>query len=89
MPTATTQPLPLNATAGAHAALRLVRGFRVALVGTCLAGCALGWIVGSQALLGLSIVVLAEELLETSVVAGALRRQLAGAPTAPRRWPGR
>jgi hypothetical protein len=49
-----------------------MRGFRLALVALAIVSVSLAWIWQSATLLGLSLVILAEELLESSVVIAAL-----------------
>jgi hypothetical protein len=56
---------PLNA-------LALARAFRLAIVGLAMTGVGAGWLWEVRALVVLSIVVAAEEVLETSVVVAAL-----------------
>ena len=53
-------------------ALALARAFRVAIVGIAMTGVGAGWLWEVRALVVLSIVVAAEEVLETSVVVAAL-----------------
>jgi hypothetical protein len=59
-------------------ALALMRGFRVALVGGCAVGLGSAWLWQSPVFVPLWLVILAEELLESSVVIAALRRAASG-----------
>lgn len=52
-----------------------MRGLRAALVAAGLVGAGLGWIYGSTTVVGLALVIAGEELLETSTVIAALRRE--------------
>jgi hypothetical protein len=53
-------------------ALAMVRALRTAILGIAMAGAGAGWTWGVRPLVLVSLVVAAEELLETSVVAAAL-----------------
>jgi len=57
----------------ARHALAFARRLRLALVALCLGAAVLGWLAGSRTVVGLAAVIAAEELLEISVVIGALR----------------
>jgi hypothetical protein len=66
-------------------ALALAQGLRLAIVLACAAAAALGWLAGSSTVVGLAAVIAAEELLEISVVIGALKLDPRLRPaTAPR-----
>jgi hypothetical protein len=65
---------------GAGRALLLMRALRAGILVVCLATAGAAWATGSSTLLGLALVIAAEETWETSVVVAALRRQLRGAP---------
>lgn len=54
-------------------ALTLVRGFRIGITGLCLAGIGAGWLWDAEWLLGLSLIIGGEELLESSVIIKALK----------------
>lgn len=60
-------------------ALALLRGFRVAIVGLALAGLGIAWCWQLGWLLGLSLIIGGEELLESTVVITALRQSARGA----------
>ena len=57
-------------------AVALTRSLRTSLVGLAMAGAACGWLFDVPALLVASLVIGAEELLETSVVSAALGAEL-------------
>lgn len=57
----------------ARHALAFARRLRLALLALCLGAAVIGWLVGSRTIVGLAAVIAAEELLEISVVIGALR----------------
>jgi hypothetical protein len=61
---------------GPRKALDIVRGIRAVLVGAALVGTGAGWIWQIPWLVGLSLIIGGQELLETSVVAAALRDEL-------------
>ena len=65
---------------GARQALLLIRFFRAAMLVVCLGTAAAAWILGSPTVLGLALVIAAEETWETSVVVSALRHQLRNPP---------
>jgi len=54
-------------------ALLVARSFRVAIMGLCLTVFAGAWIAGLGWLVAISLIVLGEEMLETSVMVAALR----------------
>jgi hypothetical protein len=54
-------------------ALGILRGFRIAIVGLCLAGGGVGWLWEINWLVALSIVICGEEVLESSIGIAALR----------------
>ena len=54
-------------------ALTFVQGFRIMIMGLCVAGLGAGWLWDSKWLLGLSLIIGAEELLESSVIIKALK----------------
>jgi len=54
-------------------ALGILRGFRVAIVGLCLAGGGIGWLWDIHWLVAISIVICGEEVLESSIGIAALR----------------
>ena len=54
-------------------ALTFVQGFRIMIVGLCVAGLGAGWLWDSRWLVGLSLIIGAEELLESSVIIKALK----------------
>lgn len=65
-------------------ALAILRGFRVGVVGLAMAGIGAAWCWHLGWLLGLSLIIGGEELLESTVVIAALRRGAAhGVATAP------
>jgi hypothetical protein len=61
----------------------MTRILRATILVACVAVASAAWTLGSSTVLGLALVIGAEEMWETTVVIGALRRQLAGTP-APR-----
>lgn len=54
-------------------ALGILRGFRIGIFGACLAGAGVGWVWDSGWLLGLSLIICGEEVLESSIGIAALR----------------
>ena len=54
-------------------ALTIVQSFRIGIIGLCLAGVGTGWLWDSTWLLGLSLIIGGEELLESSVIIKALK----------------
>jgi hypothetical protein len=56
--------------------LRLMTGFRLAIEGPALAGVAAGWLWNVPGVLAIAAIIGAGELLETSLDAWALRRQV-------------
>jgi hypothetical protein len=69
---------------GARRALLLTRLVRATILVVCGTTAAAAWIAGASSVVGLALVIAAEETWETSVVVAALRRQLRGEPL-PRR----
>jgi hypothetical protein len=69
---------------GAARALLLMRGLRTAILIVCLGAAIVAWTMHASTVVGLALVVAAEETWEISVVVAALRRELAGTPP-PRR----
>jgi hypothetical protein len=67
---------------GAARALCLTRALRATILVVCIATAFAAWTSGSTTVLGLALVVAAEETWETTVVVAALRLQLRG--TVPR-----
>ena len=65
---------------GASRALVLTRLLRATILVVCLATAAAAWTLRSPTVVGLALVIAAEETWETSVVVAALRRQLRGEP---------
>ena len=63
---------------GPERALLLTRALRATLLVTCLVTAGVAWTLGSSTVVGLALVIAAEETWETSVVVAALRRQLRG-----------
>jgi hypothetical protein len=53
-------------------ALALLRGFRISIVGLCMAGVGAGWLWDIDWLVGLSLIIGGEELLESTVVITAM-----------------
>ena len=62
----------MDAESGRKKALALMRGFRLALMVFAVVSVSLAWMWQSATLLGLALVITAEELLESSVVIAAL-----------------
>jgi len=54
-------------------ALMLAQWLRAGIVVACGIGAGAGWLAGSNTVVGLALVIAGEELLEISVVIGALR----------------
>lgn len=54
-------------------ALGILRGFRIAIVGLCLAGGGIGWLLEIGWLFWVSVIICCEEVLESSVGIAALR----------------
>jgi hypothetical protein len=54
-------------------ALGILRGFRIGVFGLCLAGAGAGWLWGCGWLLGISLIICGEEVLESSIGIAALR----------------
>ena len=65
---------------GPARALLLTRALRATILVVCLVTAAIAWTLGSPTVVGLALVIAAEETWETSVVVAALRRQLRGEP---------
>jgi hypothetical protein len=63
---------------GARTALFLTRLLRAGILVVCLAVAGAAWLAGATTLMGLALVIAAEEAWETSVVVAALRHQLRG-----------
>jgi hypothetical protein len=61
-------------------ALRIACALRIAILVLCVAGALAGWLAGSTTVIGLAAVIFAEEMLEISVVIGALRLHPATPP---------
>ncbi len=57
----------------AHHALMLAQWLRAGIVLACALAAGAGWLAGSSTVVGLALVIAGEELLEISVVIGALR----------------
>ena len=57
-------------------AFAIVRAFRIGIVGLCVAGIGAGWCWHVPSLIGLSLIIVGEEILESSVFIGALRDEL-------------
>lgn len=70
----------ITTDAGAARALVLTRVLRATILLVCLATAGAAWWLGSSTVMGLALVIAAEETWETSVVVAALRRQLRGTP---------
>ena len=70
---------------GADRALLLMRILRAGILLVCCAVAGAAWMAGSRTVLGLAIVIAAEEMWECSVVVAALRRATLGATTMPAR----
>lgn len=72
---------------GADRALLMMRILRAGVFGLCCAAAGAAWMAGSPTVLGLAVVIAAEEMWECSVVVAALRRAADGAATPPPwRW---
>ena len=69
-----------SADFGPARALVLMRVLRAGILAACLATAGAAWAMGSSTVLGLALVIAAEETWETSVVVAALRRQLRSMP---------
>lgn len=54
-------------------ALGILRGFRIGIFGLCLAGAGIGWLWSIGWLLGISLIICGEEVLESSIGIAALR----------------
>ena len=65
---------------GATRALLLTRLLRATILIVCGVAAAAAWMVGASTVVGLALVIAAEETWETSVVVAVLRRQLRGDP---------
>lgn len=65
---------------GAARALLLTRILRATILVVCAASAYAAWVTDSSTVLGLALVIAAEETWETSVVIAALHRELRGAP---------
>jgi len=72
--------MDLGTDLGASRALLLTRLLRATILIVCGATAAAAWMVGASTVVGLALVIAAEETWETSVVVAALRRQLRGEP---------
>ena len=72
--------MDLGTDLGASRALLLTRLLRATILIVCGATAAAAWMVGASTVVGLALVIAAEETWETSVVVAALRRQLRGDP---------
>jgi hypothetical protein len=72
---------------GARRALFLTRLLRGAILIVCLTVAAIAWAMDATTVMGLALVIAAEETWETSVVVAALRRQLDPSHRAPARAP--
>jgi hypothetical protein len=72
--------MDITADVGAARALVLTRILRATILVVCLATAGAAWMLGSPTVMGLALVIAAEETWETSVVVAALRRQLRGEP---------
>jgi hypothetical protein len=57
-------------------AFAIMRAFRVGIVGLCVAGIGAGWCWHVPALIGLSLIIVGEEVLESSVFIAALRDEM-------------
>jgi len=78
--------MPSPGDGGASRALLMMRALRAAIVIVCLATAGIAWVTGATTLLGLALVIVAEETWETSVVIAALRRQVHGTTGALHRF---
>jgi hypothetical protein len=65
---------------GASRALLLTRLLRATILVVCGIAAVAAWMAGATTVVGLAVVIAAEETWETSVVVAALRRQLRGEP---------
>ena len=65
---------------GATRALLLTHLLRATILIVCGATAVAAWMVGASTVVGLALVIAAEETWETSVVVAALRRQLRATP---------
>lgn len=65
--------------------LALLRGFRISVVGLCLAGLGAGWFWDVGWLVGLSLIIGGEELLESTVVITAMSHPVRPRSAAPLR----
>ncbi len=72
--------MDITTDAGAARALLLTRALRATILLVCLGTAGAAWMLGSPTVMGLALVIAAEETWETSVVVAALHRQLRGAP---------
>ncbi len=72
--------MPSLDDSGAGRALLLMRALRTGILVVCLATAGVAWVMGSTTVLGLALVIVAEECWETSVVIAALRRQVRDTP---------
>jgi len=63
---------------GPERALLLTRALRATILVACCVTAGIAWTLGSPTVVGLALVIAAEETWETSVVVAALRRQLRG-----------
>ncbi len=70
---------------GANRALLLMRILRAGILVACCAAAGAAWMAGSRTVLGLALVIAAEEMWECSVVVAALRRAAEGAAPMPAR----
>ncbi len=61
---------------GPERALLLTRALRAVILLGCLTAAGVAWWMGSPTVMGLALVIAAEETWETSVVVSALRHQL-------------
>lgn len=66
-----------------HRSLALLRGFRISVVGLCLAGLGAGWFWNIGWLVGLSLIIGGEELLESTVVIAAMTHPVRPRSAAP------
>jgi len=60
-----------------HRALRVARSFRIAILGGCLIGWAVGWMLSMGWIVVVACIILGEEMLETSTMIAALRAGVA------------
>jgi hypothetical protein len=72
--------MDLRSDLGASRALLIARLLRAAILVVCGITAAAAWMAGTSTVVGLAVVIAAEETWETSVVVAALRRQLRGEP---------